>query len=277
METLSSMLSAMEHARPKPGPGNYRGDDGLLRCKKCDAPIECVVNVNGKDVTMPCACKCESIKRERREMEERRLRGERETKRRREQCFVAGRSSLKTFEGDDGRFGHEQMDLCRRYSQRFELGVPDYGLLLFGPPDSGKTFMSCCVANDLLDRGFSVVMRSMPQIIQQMQGESYGSKAAFRDMLQNCDLLVLDDLGAERSTSYGQEVVYAIVDGRYQSGKPMIVSTNLTRKELAYPSDVMSQRIYGRLLEVCLPVEVDTGRRRSTRDGYDRMRADLGI
>ena len=50
--------------------------------------------------------------------------------------------------------------------------------------------------------------------------------------LCSCPLLILDDLGMERDTKFGLETVYDVIDGRYLSGKPLIVTTNLTLREL---------------------------------------------
>lgn len=183
-------------------------------------------------------------------------------------AFQSPSMRSKTFDADDGR-GGEAMRQAKAYADRLAEGL-DFGLLLFGEPDGGKTFTSCCVANAALDLGMSVVMRSLPWLISNRDEWTADGLAA-------CDLLVLDDLGAERATSYGQELVYSVVDARYCAGRPMVVSTNLTRDQLANPADVASARIYGRVLECCLPVEVKTGRRRASRERYDLMRERLGI
>ena len=67
-------------------------------------------------------------------------------------------------------------------------------------------------------------------------------------------LLILDDFGMERGTEYGLEQVYNVIDSRYRSGKPLIVTTNLTLTELQNPQDTPHARIYDRLLEMCAPV-----------------------
>ena len=67
-------------------------------------------------------------------------------------------------------------------------------------------------------------------------------------------LLILDDFGMERGTEYGLEQVYNVVDSRYRSRKPLIVTTNLTLEELQNPEDTPHARIYDRLIEMCSPV-----------------------
>lgn len=251
----------------------FLGEDGLVRCSKCGTPRQVeLADSKGTVRKLPCMCECMVKAEGERAREEKRKRAERAERARIRAAFPSEAMRQKTFDADDGKFGAEQMRKARSYAERFAEtgGNLDYGLLFFGRPDSGKTFLSCCIANAALDAGRSVIMRSMPQLLVQRDD-------AMLDKLIACDLLVLDDLGAERSTSYGQEYVYAVVDGRYSAKKPMVVSTNLTREELAAPADVMSARIYGRVLEACLPVEVETGRRRATRDRYREIMDDLGV
>ncbi|WP_172455331.1 ATP-binding protein, partial [Acetatifactor muris] len=69
-------------------------------------------------------------------------------------------------------------------------------------------------------------------------------------------LLILDDFGMERGTEYGLEQVYNVIDSRYRSQKPLIVTTNLTLEELQNPEDTAHARIYDRLTEMCTPVRI---------------------
>ena len=93
------------------------------------------------------------------------------------------------------------------------------------------------------------------------------------------DLLILDDLGAERSTDYALEQVYNIVDSRYRAGLPVIYTTNLTLEELKNPADMRYARIYDRVLEKCFPVEFRgvSRRKHGARQGFDDMMALLGV
>ena len=67
-------------------------------------------------------------------------------------------------------------------------------------------------------------------------------------------LVVIDDLDVERSTEYAMETVYMVIDERYKAKKPLIVTTNLTLEELCKPKSMDYQRIYDRILELCIPV-----------------------
>ena len=74
------------------------------------------------------------------------------------------------------------------------------------------------------------------------------------DKLCRYPLLIIDDFGMERGTEYALEPIYNIVDSRYRSRKPLIVTTNLTLDEIRHPQDTAHARIYARLLEMCIPV-----------------------
>ncbi|MCC8028520.1 MAG: ATP-binding protein, partial [Lachnospiraceae bacterium] len=71
------------------------------------------------------------------------------------------------------------------------------------------------------------------------------------------------DLGIERSTEYALEQVYAVIDERYKTGKPLIITTNLTLSQMKNPEDVAHARIYSRVMELCTPVQVHGNDRRS--------------
>lgn len=61
-------------------------------------------------------------------------------------------------------------------------------------------------------------------------------------------------IGMERDTNYALEQVYNIIDSRYRSKRPLIITTNLTLDEIRHPQDVAHARIYDRVLEMCVPV-----------------------
>ena len=146
------------------------------------------------------------------------------------------------------------------------------GLLLFGGVGTGKTYTAACIANELLAQGVSVVMTSLVKLIENGISDLCSRLSAI-------DLLILDDLGAERSTDYALEQVYNIVDSRYRAGLPVIYTTNLTLEELKNPADMRYARIYDRVLEKCFPVEFRgvSRRKHGARQGFDDMMALLGV
>ena len=82
----------------------------------------------------------------------------------------------------------------------------------------------------------------------------FEDREAYIHLLCSCPLLILDDLGMERDTKFGLETVYDVIDGRYLSGKPLIVTTNLTLRELQKETDLDKRRIYDRVLTMTTPL-----------------------
>ena len=99
-----------------------------------------------------------------------------------------------------------------------------------------------------------VLMTNFPTILNRMTGLFGSDRADFLANLNAYDLLILDDLGAERGTEYALEQVFAVIDARYRSRKPLIVTTNLTLDVLKHPDDLSHARIYDRILEICAPI-----------------------
>lgn len=93
----------------------------------------------------------------------------------------------------------------------------------------------------------------------------------YLDSLESYDLLIIDDFGTERDTEYMNEIVFQVIDARYRSGLPMILTSNITAEELGRPDDIKNQRIYSRILDRCIPIEF-TGkdRRRDNLSGKAR-------
>ena len=90
-------------------------------------------------------------------------------------------------------------------------------------------------------------MTNFPTILSRLCRTFGEDRTAFLDSLGDYDLLIIDDLGVERNTEYALEQMFSIVDSRYRSGKPLIVTTNLKLDEMKYPPDLAHARIYDRI------------------------------
>lgn len=96
-------------------------------------------------------------------------------------------------------------------------------------------------------------MTNFARILNELNS-SYSGRNEAIDKLCRYPLLIIDDFGMERGTEYALEQIYNIVDSRYRSRKPLIVTTNLSLTELQNPQDTAHARIYDRVLEMCLPI-----------------------
>ena len=128
----------------------------------------------------------------------------------------------------------ENFDVCQDYAHQF--GHRTESLLLFGDPGLGKTYLSACMARVVSEGGFSVVYDTAAHVFARMEAEKFrrDGEDAESDVrrYENCDLLILDDLGTEMTTSFVQSALYQLLNGRLLSGKKTVINTNLTPGEL---------------------------------------------
>ena len=227
--------------------------DGLLHYRKCGGPRQIRIQFNGSSFVPHCVCPCQQEReRCRTEAEERHERMER-IRRRKAQGPQDRYLYEYTFAHDNGE--NPVMKKARAYVDHWpEAFKRNIGLLLFGDVGTGKSFSAGCVANALLDRDVPVLMTNFPTILSRLAGMLGEDKTAFLDSLGEYDLLIIDDLGVERNTEYATEQMFSIVDSRYRSGRPLIVTTNLKLDELKHPPDLAHARIYDRILERCAPI-----------------------
>ena len=97
-------------------------------------------------------------------------------------------------------------------------------------------------------------MTNFPTILNRLTGMFSEDRADFIASFDEYDLLIIDDLGVERSTEYAMEQMFFVIDSRYRSRRPMIITTNLKLAELKNPPDLAHARIYDRILERCAPI-----------------------
>lgn len=229
--------------------------DGLIHCRKCGGPRQTVILDPFKGGTFKprCVCPCQQeAERRRREAEERRQRMDR-IKRRKAQGLQDRYLYDYTFANDNGN--NPAMAKAHAYVVHWqEVFKRNIGLLLFGDVGTGKSFLAGCIANALLDQGIPVLMTNFPTILSRLCGTFGEDRTEFLASLGDYDLLIIDDLGVERNTEYALEQMFSIVDSRYRSGKPLIVTTNLKLDELKNPPDLAHARIYDRILEHCAPI-----------------------
>ena len=231
----------------------------LKRCEKCGEVTERVISMFGVDTTVRCICAC---RRKENEDIEKRFKQE-EIDRRRRICFSQSNMNTWTFENDD-RQNEKISDAMRRYADNFDdFKKKGKGLLLYGTVGTGKTYLSACIANKLIDDGKRVLMTNFATLTNKLAGMFEG-KQEYIDNLNSYTLLIIDDLGAERKSDYMQEMVFNIIDSRYRAGLPMIITTNLNFEQLTSPEEITYSRIYDRIIERCVPIKVEGASRRRT-------------
>lgn len=142
----------------------------------------------------------------------------------------------------------QNLKFCIDYTNNFSPDSP--GLLFLGETGLGKTFLSSCIACEVLKKGYSVAFDSIQNYLREIEKEHFGrAQGDTLETLLNADLVILDDLGSEFSSSFNSASIYNIINSRANMGKPTIVSTNLSLEELQARYD---DRIISRLLGIYL-------------------------
>ena len=252
---IEGIVKASENTIPI-NDGDYIDSEGLLCCGKCHTRKQTIIVLaNGKQLKPRCVCKCEQERMHEEEEKRKAKELEEKVKELRKMGFPDAEMSRFTFENDD-RSNEYISDVAKSYADNVTTMYSKHkGLLLFGTVGTGKTYIAACIANALIDRGYTCRDTNVGRLTNTINGK-YDGKQEYIDGLDRFSLLVIDDLASERDTEYMNEIVTNIIDARYRSGKPMIVTTNLTSEELKNPRDVRKQRIYSRLMEMCIPLEV---------------------
>ena len=253
MNTMFGFLDRIQ-VQKEPGPEQYLGEDGLIYCGKCHTPVQCRITFEGRERIMPCICKCQKEERER---QEQRMKEE-------EQLLYVRRlkaAGIQERHLQDWTFASAtdtpSVQMAKRYTENWKkVKAENLGLLLWGDVGTGKSFLAACIANALLEKGVPVLMTNFSKILNQMGAMYSDERYRYIASFNRFSLLIIDDLGIERNTEYALEQVYAVIDERYKTGLPLIITTNLTISQLRNPEDVAHARIYSRILEMCTPVHV---------------------
>ena len=275
---VDEVLKEMENATNE---GMKAADDymdtetGLLMCGKCHTKKQKKISFLGVERVVGCLCQCAAEEMER----------EREKHREEEELLhicqmkSAGLQDSTFF---DYTFANcDETHPCVQYARRYAGNYAEFqkngqGLLFWGNVGTGKTFLAGCIANALMEKNIPVLMTSFPKLLNALGGLYSGEKNEYLKSLNQYRLLIIDDLGVERDTPYVLETVYLVIDERYKSGKPFIITTNLSLEKLRNPADLEHGRIYDRIMERCVPVAF-SGKNYRTDKGRKNMENAAGI
>ncbi len=140
------------------------------------------------------------------------------------------------------------VSICHNFVQNFEQDY--HNLFFYGTVGTGKSFLSGCIANELLKKGKSVIYFSSSGLFDTLARYSFDakSKEALSDFykdLYSCDLLIIDDLGTEMTNTFVASQLFSCLNERHLRKKSTIISTNLGLEELR---DRYSDRIFSRIV-----------------------------
>lgn len=230
--------------------------DGHAYCKNCHERKDGkALEMLGKKRIYKVSCKCDRDREAKQKAREKQM----EIERLKRECFSSMIQWSYTFENYQGQ-KTQAFTIAQNFTKDFErMRKENIGLLFYGSVGSGKTYLACSIANALIEQyQIGVKIRNFAQLINDLQKGSFDfDKNEYIDSIVNTSVLILDDLGIERDTAYAKEQVYNIINNRYLKQKPTIFTTNLPYDTIyGCTEGVEYQRIYSRIIEMCIPVMV---------------------
>ncbi len=155
--------------------------------------------------------------------------------------------SYDYYQGEDLEHFEKAVKICRDFVQNFKQDY--HNLFFYGTVGTGKSFLSGCVAAELLKEGHSVIYFSAAGLFETLARYVFDSKARetlcnFYEDLYNCELVIIDDLGTEMTNSFVASQLFSCLNERHLRRKATIISTNLSLEELR---DRYSERVFSRI------------------------------
>jgi len=154
---------------------------------------------------------------------------------------VTGKNALENIE--------EVVDYCHHFIKTFDSTFTN--IIIYGNTGVGKTYLTNCIAKELIEKGKSVIYLSAVRLFDILSDYTFNSKRIENvgdtvENIHNCDLLIIDDLGTEFSNSFTPSAFFNCVNERLLASKSTIISTNLFPADIARKyTERISSRIVG--------------------------------
>lgn len=187
-----------------------------------------------RTVTITCQCEIDRLHAKIQEAQDR------QSKRLIEQKFsiseLGKRFEECKFDSFFTRIGTEKaLESALDYANSFDT-KQELGLLLFGDPGNGKSHLAAAISHKVKENGYTVVFQTMAELLDRIRNTfNKKEKETEKDIMSallECDLLVLDDIGAEKISDWVLEKMFLIIDGRYRRKKPVVYTSNYSPGEL---------------------------------------------
>ena len=226
--------------------------DGLMYCGKCNTPKQVYIEQFKRAMPTPCKCRKEEMQKEK-ELQER-IQKQTRIKELRNASLLGERYKDASFENTETSHSAEfraVYDRCKRYCEIAEdVLINGIGIYLFGTNGTGKSRLTACMGNELMDNGYTVLYTNFTEIARKMlKGDE------FIKQLASIEFLFIDDFGTEKVAKgdedmWLQEKVFEVINKRYIDRKPIIFTANYSLKELIEDRG-MAKRSVDRIMEMC--------------------------
>jgi DNA replication protein DnaC len=154
------------------------------------------------------------------------------------------------------------LNIAREYADNFkEQLAAGQGLIFTGGVGTGKTHLAAAITLHVLNQGYSVIFGTVTTLLgrirQTYDEDAQETERQVIDELVNVSLLVIDDLGKEKPTPWVEQMLYEIINARYEEEKPLIITTNTSMREIQDRYENTGPAIVSRIVEMCRGVKVD--------------------
>lgn len=237
--------------------------DNEIYCKTCNTPRTSFAFT--QKVRVRCECQMRAWEKKEQELKEFEMKER--IKKLKEASLLGKKYTSVSFENTDTTntefakiFGR-----CKRYcevvDQVLDRGL---GIYMYGNAGTGKTRLTACMANELMDKGYVVVFTNFSEISKKIRlsYENKGvSEAGIMEKLLNADFLFIDDLGTEmlvkdNQDKWIQQKIYEVINGRYNNNRPIVITSNHSLSELMNNRG-LSPKTLDRIVEMCEPMKLE--------------------
>ncbi len=158
-----------------------------------------------------------------------------------------GTLSYDYYQGEDLQRFQNAVKECKNFVKTFDSGYQN--LFFYGTVGTGKSFLSGCIARELIESGHSVIYFSAAGLFETLSRSMFDYKnkddiVSFHEDLYGCDLLIIDDLGTEYTNNVAVSVFFSLLNQRHLNKKSTIISTNLSLEDLR---NRYSDRVFSRI------------------------------
>lgn len=237
----------------------------MVKCSICGEDLVREIRIGDQVITLARPCLCQ--REERRAEQEKADRVALAEKAR--DILYAGYLDAdyadESFDMDDGK-NEKAAAFFQEYADNFS--EKSKGLYIFGNIGSGKTFYASCIANAVRKKGFYVLIGTAQKLIHLMYSDFERNKDAVEYKIKHYPLMVIDDLGAEKNNEHTMTALEEIIDMRYKSKLPLIVTSNLPPKAL---TGSQGERMKSRLMQMAeVKLLTDSDRRKQEKRVHDK-------
>lgn len=219
-------------------------DEPSDNCPKCSGSEWEFVEDKG---VRPCSCKSERLVRA---------------------CMQQARIPARFARADFANFeaNTPQLQRALQMSQKFVADFPaDYGLLFLGNPGLGKTHLACAVLKRLIEKGCTGAFYDFGDLLQEIRASfnpvTQTSELQILKPVYDIDVLVLDELGADKPTEWVLSTMTHIINRRYNDKKVTLFTSNYMNVAAAVSAETLEERIgkrfRSRLKEMCKQVIIE--------------------